>query len=182
MQLPLKATSLTFTNSEPEDRLIVLASVPTRGKIGLLLTRRMTGRLINGLAGILDKSSVAAIHAPAEMRDDVILLEHQGAISDRDTHQQPLDTDPDTDAAQVAQHSTQIQTILIQSIDISVKPTLFEIVLKDGKLQPIVAIDIGRAELHRVLDTLTRKAAEAEWDIRIDAKWLEPGQTSMTLN
>lgn len=160
----------------------MLASVPKREKIGLLLTRRMTGRLINGLAGILDKSSMAAIHAPAEMRDDVILLEHQGAISDRDTHQQSVDTDPDTDAPHVAQQSTQIQTVLIQSIDISVKPTLFEIVLKDGKPQPIVAIDIGRAELHRVLDTLTRKADEADWDIRIEAKWLESGQTSLTLN
>lgn len=160
----------------------MLANVFTGEKIGLLLTRRMVGRLINGLAGILHKSSLTAIHAPAEMRNDVILLEHQGAISNTGSQHEPVDTDPDKDSQQVAQQSIQIQTVLIQRIDISVKPKLFEIVLKDGKFQPIVAIDIGRIELHRVLDTLTRKAEEADWDIRIEAKWLEPGQTSLTLN
>lgn len=182
MQLPIKATSLTFSYSEPEDRLVVLASAPAGAKIGLLLTRRMIGRLINGLAGILEKSSVAASHAPAEMRDDVVLLEHQGAISGGSTHQEPVKPASAAAAPQAVQQSIQIQTVHIQSIDISVKPTLFEIVLKDGRLQPIVAIDIGRAELHRVLDMLTRKAEEADWDIRIEAGWLEPGQTSLTLN
>jgi hypothetical protein len=42
--------------------------------------------------------------------------------------------------------------------------------------------EIGRAELHRVLARLTRKAEEAVWDIRIEAKWREPGQTSLTLH
>ena len=181
MQLPIKATSLTFSYSEAEDRLVVLASNPTGAKIGLLLTRRLTGRLINGLAGILEKSSVAASHAPAEMRDDVVLLEHQGAISDKGTQEQTKSA-PDTDAPPLTQQPVQIQTVHIQSIDVSVKPTLFEIVLKDGRLQPIVALDIGRAELHRVLALLTRKAEEADWDIRIEAGWLEPGQTSLTLN
>ena len=177
MQLPIKATSLTFTFNESEDRLVVLASNPAGAKIGLLLTRPMTGRLINGLAGILEKSRLTASHAPAEMRDDVVLLEHQGAFSGGSTQEQAKPA-PDADAPQ----PVQIQTVHIQSIYVSVKPTLFEIVLKDGRFQPIVALDIGRAELHRVLALLTRKAEEAVWDIRIEAKWLEPGQTSLTLH
>ena len=185
MQLPVKATSLTFKYSEAEDRLIVLASEPAGTKIGLLLTRRMIGRLINGLAGILEKSSLAASHAPAEMRDDVVLLEHQGAISNRGAASQgqpTLGSNPAKSPAQAAQEPVQVQSVHIQSIDISVKPTHFELLLKDGKLQPIVAMNIGRPELHRVLDMLTRKAEEADWNIRIEAKWLEPGQTSVSLN
>lgn len=183
MQLPVKATSLTFKYSEPEDRLAVLASEPAGGKIGLVLTRRLIGRLINGLAGILEKSSLAASYAPAEMRDDVVLLEHQGAISSKGAPPQERQSVTDMDPARSpAQEPVQVQTVHIQSIDISVKPAHFELALKDGKLQPIVAMNIGRPELHRVLDMLTRKAEEADWNIRIEAKWLEPGQTSVSLN
>jgi hypothetical protein len=176
LQLPIKATSLTFTFNETEDRLVVLASNSAGAKIGLLLTRRMTGRLINGLAGILEKSSLTASHAPAEMRGDVVLLEHQGAISDTGAHER-IKSAPDIDALQVAQ-----QTVHIESIDVSVKLTHFEIVLQDGRLQSIVDLAVGRAELHRVLALLKHKSGEADWNIRIDAGWLEPGQTSLTLN
>ena len=186
MQLPVKATSLTFKYSEPEDRLIVLASEPAGTKIGLFLTRRMIGRLINGLAGILEKSSLAASHAPAEMRDDVVLLEHQGAIGNKGAPPQQgqpaTGMTPARNPAQAAREPVQVQSVHIQSIDISVKPRHFELVLKDGKRQPIVTMDIGRPALHRLLDMLTRKAEEADWNIRIAAKWLEPGQTSVSLN
>ena len=183
MQLPVKATSLTFTYNKSEDRLIVLSSNSVGARIGALLTRRMVGRLINGLAGILEKSSMAASHAPVEMRDDVVLLEHQGAIGIRgaSTGVRPS-TKPITNLAQTAPNPLQIQTVHIQSIDITVKPMHFELVLKDGKCQPAIIMDIGRPELHRVLDMLTRKAHEADWNIRIEAKWLEPGQISVSLN
>jgi hypothetical protein len=176
LQLPIKATSLTFTFNEAEDRLVVLASNPAGAQIGLLLTRPMTGRLINGLAGILEKSRLTASHAPAEMRDDVVLLDHQGAMSGGSYQQQAMSV-PDADAPQADPQPVQIQTVHIQSIYVSVKPTHFEIVLQDGRFQPVVAVDVGRAELHRVLALLTRKAEEADWDIRIEAKWLESGQT-----
>ncbi len=53
---PLSAASLAFAYDELQDRLIVLASNSSGEGLALALTRRLTGRLINGFCVILERS------------------------------------------------------------------------------------------------------------------------------
>jgi len=80
LQELLSPTHLSLSYNIAEDRLIIIATGQNKARLALLLTRRLTERLINGLAALLEKSSVVAARAPAELRGDVVLLEHQVAL------------------------------------------------------------------------------------------------------
>ncbi|WP_164550267.1 hypothetical protein, partial [Devosia equisanguinis] len=77
----LPVSGLTIAYSAVEDRLVVWLRGQEQQLVPLLFTRRLSALLINGLAGILARSSPAAAQAPAALRDDVILMEHQGAMA-----------------------------------------------------------------------------------------------------
>lgn len=182
---PIKAKNLNFNYVEAEDRLIIVVQGEYGEKLGLFLTRRLTERLVNGFAGILEKSSPMAAQAPAEMRGDVVLLEHQGALEgagSKGTSSTAAAAGSGASPAIPRQQQIQITTALISSVDISTKPTHFEIVIKSVD-KVLVRFDINRSGLHRVIGLLTEKAEEAaDWNIRIEASWLEAGQTTLTVN
>jgi hypothetical protein len=183
MQQPFQAKSLTFAYSLPEDRLVLLVVGAKGEKIALLVTRRLTGRLINGLAGILEKSSPAVSRAPAEMREDVVLLEHQEAVSGR-TSQEPSASAATADSPEEAGQgapSAQIKSALLTAIDVSTKPTHFELALKSGD-SIVAGFNATRHELHRTLSMLKTKAQEADWNLSLEASWLGSDQSMMVIN
>jgi hypothetical protein len=139
--------------------------------LALALTRRLTGGLINGLCVILERSSIAVSKAPADLRDDVILLEHQGAISAQNTPQSPAPR------PQVPRDSAR----LVTHIEITKTPTEFLVAFRDPK-GTLVQSKLTRTGLHRMLDVISHHAEAAGWNISIDASWLEPGQKTIVFN
>jgi len=168
---PMIATSLRFGYDEPQDRLIVLASNATGEGLAFALTRRLTGRLINGLCVILERTSISVSKAPADLRDDVILLEHQGALSAQGAPQ------PQSPAPQVPREPAR----LVTRIEITTTPIGVVMTLRDPR-RPLVRLNLTRIGLHRMLEVLSRNAEAAAWNIAIDASWLEPGQKNIVFN
>ncbi len=70
---------------------------------------------------------------------------------------------------------------LVASVAVTTRPNDFEFVLSDLQ-SPLARFSASRTELHRTLDLLGRHARAADWNIKTEAGWLEPGQTSVVLN
>jgi hypothetical protein len=169
---------LSFGYNEQEDRLALLGKDDQGRTAALLLTRRFTQRLINGLAGLLERTSPLAAQAPTEMRSDIVLIEHQGALSD------PA-KGPSTEAKRTAPPSPRgvpagsLQ--LVVKINVKTTRTEFQMILEASKGPP-VAMNLNRLDLHRFLDLLKRRADAADWNIQVGVPWLEPDQTHFVLN
>lgn len=180
MSLPIAAKSMSFTHSESEDRLVLLVEGEAGARLALMFTRRLTERLMNGLASIIERSSVAANHAPADMRGDVILLEHQGAVSAA-TGPTGSDGSSKADPSGGEGMTGEVPARLVTSVTVNTQPENFDFVIRDGEIA-LARFQVNRTELHRILDILGRQAKAAAWNLRTEAGWLEPGQTSFLLN
>ena len=172
--LPIVATNLRFAYNETEDRLTVLATDAQSQGVHVALTRRLTDRLINGLAQLLEQTSTVAVKAPAEMRDDIILMEHQDALYGQG---QAPTTDPGTGKALPNLPVPR----LVTSIDVSITPTTFEIRVGDAQT-PLITLSLDRFHVHRLVEALSQRAEAAGWHIAVNAAWLEPGQTQIVFN
>lgn len=173
----IKAAQVSLAFNMPEDRLF-LWFANKEGKItpGLFLTRRMTARLIDGVAGLLARSSSTASRAPEEMRDDIVLMERQGAMaaaaqSAGDAAAQPAASAP----------AVPTKAVLLQKVDIATKPATFQLVLHPAGANPF-AVEVNRADLHLMLEALQRRAGEAGWNLSPDTSWLSGAPDQVTLN
>jgi len=184
-QSPLKASRLALRYDMVEDRLVLLAISAADTAVALLLTRRLVARLLNGLSQVLEKSSPLAQRAPSEMRGDVILLEHQGALKG-DGSRAAQEGDPSgsaqkftrkTDAAAHPQAPAQ----LVHTVSITTKPKLFEVVMK-GPKEAIATFSVSRTKLHQFLNQLRNAADQADWQIELDAAWLTQESQEILLN
>ncbi|TXM71532.1 hypothetical protein FV218_15050 [Methylobacterium sp. WL69] len=171
--LPIVATNLRFAYNDTEDRLTVLATDALSQGVHAALTRRLTERLVNGLAQLLEQSSALAVKAPAEMRDDIILMEHQDALYG----QGQAAADPGTGDALPDLPAPR----LVTAIDVNVTPATFEVRVRDVQT-PLIALSLGRLDVHRLVEALSQRAEAAGWHIPVSAAWLEPGQTQIVLN
>jgi hypothetical protein len=173
---------MSFGYNEPEDRLVLLVASAAGEHVALLFTRRLTGRLINGLAAVLERSSAAAKQAPAGLRGDVVLLEHQGALSAAST---PDGTGEGKSAekgnASADRVTKEVPVRLVASVSVTTKPDTFEFSISDAK-EALATFAANRTEVHRLLDVLARQVKSANWNLQPVATWLEPGQTSVVLN
>jgi hypothetical protein len=167
---PLAATRFFFAYDDPEDRLMLLATDSEDRSMALALTRRLTGRLINALCVVLEKSSINASTAPADLRDDIILLEHQGALS---AHSAPAPVPrPPVPGGPRG---------LMTNVEITTLPDGFGLTFRDAR-QPKIQFKINRVGLHRMLEVIARHAEAANWHIAIESSSLEPGQKHIVLN
>jgi hypothetical protein len=136
--------------------------------------------LINGLAVILERSNVAASTAPDELRSDIVLMEHQGALAGVPAAAQGGEASsqatPGSSGATV-----QINPRLVTSVDIKTNPTDFHMVLKAAGGVP-VAVVLNRLDLHRLVELLKRQADMAGWNLQIEADWLGDDHSQLTLN
>ncbi|WP_093154770.1 hypothetical protein [Thalassobaculum litoreum] len=180
MPLPIAVKSMSFAHSEPEDRLVLLVEGEAGARLALMFTRRLTERLMNGLAGIIERSSVAANHAPADMRGDVVLLEHQGAVL-ATSEPSGAGVLPGTQQSQAEAITGEVPARLVTSVSVTVHPETFDVVMHDAETI-LARFQANRTELHRILDVFGRQAKAAEWNLRTEASWLEPGQTRVVLN
>lgn len=173
--LPLRATSLQFAYSDAEDRILVLAWDGLRNGVHLCLTRRLTHRVVNGLAHLLEQSSPVASVAPADLRDDIILLEHQDALygESQPSQQQALRTEQTTLEMPAPR--------LVSAIDVNITPQTFELLMRDNDSQ-LVHLSLTRLEVHRIIENLSQRAKAAGWNMSVESAWMEPGQTEIVFN
>lgn len=182
--LPLRAHKLSFSYSEAEDRLLVLADGQGGERVTILVTRRLTARLLNALASLLERSSATARQAPSPLRDDVVLLEHQGAVqaAARQVASAPKPTSaPAPVSVPEAPPQLLLPPTLLAAIDVKTKPSHFSLTFRDARLT-LATCDLTRAELHRVVQVLLIKMDEVDWNIRVEATWLGAGQISTVVN
>lgn len=172
-------TSLSLAFSQPEDRLLLLVNNPTGPQNALFLTRRLTAHLINGAAGLLTRSSATAAKAPGEVRNEILLMEHQGSLPD-DAPSNSRSAAPEQ-GGNTGEKSQKISPQLVDSISIKINPTSFQITMKTKKDSP-VSITLNRRDLHRVLELLKTKSEKAGWNLQIGATWLDSDKTKLTLN
>ena len=173
--LPILAARLTFGYYEPEDRLTLLTADARRSGVHVALTRRLTDRLINGLAHLLEQSSVVASTAPADLRDDIILMEHQDALFGHG--ERPLSDAPGATGSVPSLPAPR----LVTAVDVRITPKSFELLLRDAQ-SPLIRLSLNRLEVHRIVEGLSQRAEAAGRNIAVEAAWLELGQTEIVFN
>lgn len=175
---PFSATSISLAYVEAEDRIALLAGAATGDRLAMMVTRRLAIRLVNGLAGLLERTSAVAQEAPSEVRGDVVMFEHQGALAAADGEPRMPRAVPST--LEQGQQS-QVASILIDAVDVTTHPDRFTLAFKAGG-GALATMKVNRADLHRVVALLRRKCEEADWRVPIEALWLDASTGSVTLN
>ncbi len=160
---------------QEEDRLF--ADVVDETEIvAFHLTRRLVRRFIAMTAKLLANSNPMMAHTPFGSRNEIIIFEHQLAIQDAAVAKGTSAPQADASIAGATVPSAPTidiprRTTLLHTINIDVKPSHFDMHLKDAK-DIAVSFGLTRAELHRLLATIHRLSQMAEWDLGQEAAWL----------
>ena len=170
---------LSFGYHEIEDRLVMIVADRGGEAKSLLLTRRLTGRIVNALAHVLEKSSPEARNAHSGLRDDIVLLEHHDALHSQKAGASGSASDKGQSKSKPSIGSGPAQ--LVHRGRITTRPDGFTFTLMGAK-QTLAAMKLSRKDLHRVLETIRRFADQADWDIKIDANWLDPDPSEIVVN
>ena len=181
MTTPITATNLSFRYDRGEDRLQLAASDRADETVSLLLTRRLTASLIEAVAATLERSSQTAAKAQADMRADVVLLEHQGAIQlSSGKPQKPSPGNPQDKTPPLPKPDPR-DAVLVDRITLTTKPKGFVLIFRSGEAD-LVICRLDRASLHRVLDAVLRHAESAAWNIPASNGWLSRSTGAMVIN
>lgn len=169
---------LSFGYSQGEDRLVMLMN--SGGRVSsLLFTRRLTALLINGLADVLVRSSAMASRAPEALREDIVLMEHQTVM--QQTNAAAPAPAPGPAPQPQGEPPEMAPPMLVQTINIATHPNHFVLEFRPDWGTPVNAA-LSRADLHRVLEVLKRRADEANWNLPVGAAWLSAAPAAVTLN
>ncbi|MBM1817402.1 hypothetical protein [Pseudosulfitobacter pseudonitzschiae] len=141
----------------------------------LALTRRLTGRIVNALAQVLKKSS----NAPSEMQDDIILLEHQVALQDRQSSASSQASGERLVKSKQVLGAGPVH--LVHAVQIVSKTEGFVFVFL-GPQHPLATMNLSRKDLHRLLEAISLYAHKVDWDIPVDVSWLNPDLSKITVN
>lgn len=158
------AGQISLGYSSREDRMVMWLGTGEEAKT-LFVTRRLCALLINGLAGVLVRSSPVAAQAPASLRDDVVLMEHQGAMAAASVGPADADKLPSLASGAAA-------PMLVETVNITVTPADFRLVFRPSPQGDGPQIALSRADLHRVLEMLKRQSELAEWSLPPAPNWL----------
>ena len=178
---PDAASALTCSYSAQEDRLLlaVTANGSTRS---IYFTRRLTSKLINALAHMLEQSNAFAGKVPAAMRDDVILLEHIQALGRRSAAQRKDAAAPLRPSQPASARPTPGKTgHLAARVTLAPGPTGFQMVLF-GRSGPLLQARMNRSELHRFLELFRGHAEAAGWNLVMESTWLQSEQSDVVIN
>jgi hypothetical protein len=179
---------IAFGFVEDEDRLAI-ALVADEESVTLLLTRRLTGRLLRALTELLAKSSPVMARAPVDMKKDVLLFEHLSARQEEAGPASPSAASPPSDmsgapgapadesAAGLSAGDRSHREGLLKKLDIETLPHCFRLVLT-ARGDISVSLALNRSELHRLLASLHAVARTAEWQLEAEAGWLVDGELS----
>jgi len=153
--------NITFSFNEAEDRITLRCTLNDDAAIALLLTRRLTGPLLEKLAKMLLKTSEMAAALPTKLQEEVIMMEHAHALA-RIAAQVAEGGAPaaDSDREEPADH-------LLTRIDFQPQADSCTLLFFcNGSDTALTAIAFNRVQLHWFVDTLDRFAQRAGWEIR----------------
>jgi hypothetical protein len=172
----IEATTITLSYSDHEDRIFLDCNDGTYLS-RLVLTRRITRRLLSAFAELLEKSSIALTKAPADLRTEVIALEHLSAINQ-------LQPKTAKEAGQSVSVLNNLGSLLVAKVDFHVTGQSFRLIFY-STVEAIVGLTLTRTDFHKVLAMLDQRATEAHWDIQGGTQWLsgvnpivEPGRVA----
>lgn len=173
---PPRAISVSVLFYAAEDRLALVVTTEDNSQLALMLTRRFAARLVNGFAQLLERTNSAAQEAPLRSRGDIVMFEHQGAL----TIAQAAAPSAKRVAATGAKAS-RAPCMLMDAVDVKITPNLFILILKSGS-KAMTQLQVTRGDLHCLLALLRRKCDEADWHLKTETRWLDLDAGSMTLN
>ena len=160
-----------------DDRLVLLARTVKDDVRTVMLTRRILRALLDNYVRILRDTSPAAARAPAPHREEVLHMEHLGALNES------LPGANDADGSDEASKAVIENPFLVVDVILQPKDELFllgflGVPLSAGGAweptspQPIIAVSLTRGDAHRFLSLLIRKSKEAGWDLADRYGWL----------
>lgn len=165
-----------------EDRVFLMVHTIEHGRRIVLLTRRMTRVVLGHIAKVMERTSEAASRAPSDQRQEVLRMEHMGALSTA------APAAPGQDAASdpaEAMPPEPVPAFLATEVKVRVggDGSLLLAVLgprrpaPEGAApapDPVCALPLDRASAHRLLGLLNDKAEAAQWDLSADPEgaWL----------
>lgn len=154
--------TVTFQYDPREDRLFLLLG-PAEPPRVVSMTRRMTHRLAATLAGALERVNRPAQRAPADLRDEVVRMTHQGAVAQAVRSESPWTVD--------AAARTGVAAALVTRVDVHVRGDGFtlELFSEEGGL---ASISSSAAEMHQILQVLLSFAEQADWNLGVAVPWL----------
>jgi len=147
---------------EAEDRLLIDFVYPDE-VVSLQATRRITRRMIHGLAQVLAESSAVAKRVPHSHKIEMLVFEHLSAL-------QPT-SGPAGDGVPATQDHAQQPWPLLQQLHVVPQPSSFSLRFTSA-IGGDVAMEVSREELHRMVATFRQLARHAEWDIDAAIPWL----------
>ncbi len=167
--------------SPQEDRLVLTVSDSDASR-SIHFTRRLTSKLINALAHILERSNEVVGKVPAALRDDVILLEHIQALGRRSpARNPPTGAQPGSSGTAAGAPARARTAHLAVKMTIAPTPPGFHLVLF-GRSGPLLQARMNRAELHRFLELFRGHADKAGWNLVMESAWLQSEQSDVVIN
>lgn len=170
-----------------EDRLVLVAHTHPGLRVALL-TRRVLRNLLAHMAQVLENTGAGARSA-GEYRDEVLQMEHLGAMTAVQAQEAPPPP-PGGEAGAAAARpvgAPAAATFLTVEVKVKTNPTHLLIGflgLPRGEAGggtttaaapvPVCAMMLDRADVHRVLALLHDKAALAGWDLAPRKEWMQP--------
>ena len=173
------ARTLSLVYNEKEDRLLLTLGTQ-EARLRLLLTRRLAGGLINGLADLLAKTSPGAKQASKDVRESMLLFEHHEAVQAA-ARRHAAGGAKSKAKADAAVPPRLLAPVLLSAVDISSKGERFTLIFK-GPQEALAAFLASRQELHQVLDLLRSKTVSAGWALSMAAGWLDAGVAKQRMN
>jgi len=177
---------------EDEDRILMVCR-GGGGSQAVWLTRRIIRRVLEGFGMLLLRSSPAAARAPASLRTDVIVMEHQAALTQPASVSAPGLAGRITEAAAgdgsvsgtaVSDEMTgqsrdgnrirlvgSESIILVTKIDVQMQRHAFTLFFYQGETVRL-RTSFSRTGFHRLLSALDKLAQRAGWDVEPARGWL----------
>jgi hypothetical protein len=147
---------------ESDDRLLLDFVYPDE-TMTLLITRRITRRMIQGLAQMLANSNAAMARVPASHKTEMLIWEHLSA--------RQLGEGCDAGPAAEQPPRKKMPWPLLQKLDVTAQKGGFCLSFQ-GSDGVLVTLDTNRGELHRLLASLRQLARHAEWGLDTAVGWL----------
>ncbi|WP_193171944.1 hypothetical protein [Nisaea nitritireducens] len=184
--MPTEQTSVTFPSASKldlginltEDRLVMVAHTAADGVRAMLLTRRMLVVLMDHYGNLLKQTSPAA-KAQQEHQDEILQMEHIGALFSNNTasesaptgQQQPAPIAFSLEAAYLVTEVTLQMNenhLVIGFSGLRLHASSGD----DATVTPVAAFNLDRTNAHKVLALLNDKAREAGWGLDTLYPWL----------
>jgi uncharacterized protein (DUF2252 family) len=181
---PIDVARFQFGYDPALDRLVLTAQDEATQRVGLQVTRRLTGRLLDALGGLLERASTAARQAPAEFRDDLVLLEHQEAVqaaSKAGPSEARVPSAAPSEVAGTKPEKANVPTVLITAIQIKKEEGTLRLIFRNGSVDAATC-RIDRNSAHKLIDALSRTAEKADWNLTPQTGWLSKEHEMILVN